>query len=308
MTVKEAVRRARQKQTVIPAFNIPYLPMAKPVMQAVRDENAAALIEVARLEWVKFESGSPEAVAEEYFRWKGGRGNMFLHLDHVPVIDEDGNRIDFLPIIERALAAGYESVMVDGSRLPLDENIRCTRLVADLAHSRGAAAEAELGAVAGHEAGGIGMSYEELFASRKGFTDPGEAARFAAESGCDWLSVAAGSFHGSISADAGVRLQKKPEARLDIEHIARLSGATGGMPLVLHGGSGIRREYIVEAVRQGITKINVGTDIRQPYEAAVRDGGGAEAARERVYIKTRWVIRDFLGISGNYDLIAEGDE
>ena len=303
MTVKEAVGRARKRQTVMPAFNIPYLPMAKPVIQAVRDENAAALIEVARLEWEKFESGSPEAVAEEYFKWKAG-GHTFLHLDHVPVIDEDGNRVDFLPIIERALGAGYESVMVDGSRLPLEDNIRCTKLVADLAHSRGAAAEAELGAVAGHEAGGIGMSYEELFASRKGFTDPGEAARFASESGCDWLSVAAGSFHGSISADAGVRLQKKPEARLDIEHIMRLGEATGGMPLVLHGGSGIRREYIVAAVRQGIAKINVGTDIRQPYEAVMRDGGGVEAAREQVYIKTRWVIRDFLGISGNYDLIA----
>ena len=278
------------------------------MIQAVRDENAAALIEVARLEWEKFESGSPEAVAEEYFRWKDARGNTFLHLDHVPVIDEDGNRIDFLPIIERALKAGYESVMVDGSRLPLDDNIRSTRLVADLAHSYGAAAEAELGAVAGHEAGGIGMSYEELFTSRKGFTDPDEAARFAVESGCDWLSVAAGSFHGSISADAGVRLQKKPEARLDIEHITRLREATGGMPLVLHGGSGIRREYIVAAVRQGITKINVGTDIRQPYEAAIRDGGGVDAACEQVYQKTRWVIRDFLGISGNCELITGGNE
>jgi ketose-bisphosphate aldolase len=302
MTANQAVRRAQQAKTIIPAFNIPYLPMMKPVIRAIRDENAAAMVQVARLEWEKFESRSLEAVAEEYFRWRDGRCTL-LHLDHVPVIDEDGESIDYLPIIERPLNAGYQSVMVDGSRLSLDENIRKTKAAADLAHSRGVAIEAELGAVAGHEAGGIGMTYEELFASRKGFTDLAEAGRFAEESGCDWLSVAAGSFHGSIASDINVRAQKKPEARLDIEHIARLRDATGGMPLVLHGGSGIRQEHILAAIENGISKINVATDIRQPYEAALREGRDTDFACEQVYEKTRWVIREFLKISGNLDLV-----
>ena len=297
MTAKLAVQRARQNSTIIPAFNIPYLPMLKPVVEAVRDEDSAAMIAVARLEWEKFESGSLEAVAEEYFRHYDAKHTL-LHLDHVPVVDEDGNTADFLPIIERALKAGYQSVMIDGSRLPLEDNIRCTKLVSDLAGGRGVAVEAELGAVAGHESGGIGMTYEELFKSRKGFTDPDEAAQFAAESGCDWLSIAAGSFHGSIAADINIRSQKKPEARLDVEHISRLSAATGGMPLVLHGGSGIRQEYILKAVRAGISKINVATDIRQPYEAELRNGNGVDSAREQVYLKTRWIISEFLNTSG----------
>ena len=76
--------------------------------------------------------------------------------------------------------------------------------------------------------------------------------------------MAAGSFHGAIAA--ATKHLKKPEARLDIAHIAELSAATGHMPLVLHGGSGIKQEYILRAMENGIAKINVATEIRQPYE------------------------------------------
>lgn len=300
MDVKTAVQLARQNKTVIPAFNIPYLPMVEPVVQAITDENSVAMIQVARLEWEKFESQSPEAVAEEYFK-HAKEGYTLLHLDHVPVIDEDQQKVDFLPLLERALKAGYQSVMVDGSRLPLDENIAVTKEAVKLAASYGAAVEAELGAVAGHEGSGIGLSYEELFTSKKGFTKVEEARRFAAESGCDWLSVAAGSFHGAIAANT--KHLKKPEARLDLSHIAALSEATGHMPLVLHGGSGIRQEYILGAMEQGIAKINVATEIRQPYEFALEEKPGDIAyAQNAVYERTRWVIRHFLHTDGNHDL------
>ena len=198
MSASTAVRLAVENRTIIPAFNIPYLPMVKPVVQAVRDENSVAMVQVARLEWVKFQSQSLQAVAEEFFKHHSPPHTL-LHLDHVPVIDEDGFRVDYLPIIRQALAAGYQSVMVDASRLPLEENIAATRRVAEAVHAVGVAVEAELGAVVGHEVGGLGMSYEELFASKKGFTHPDEARRFAEESGCDWLSVAAGSIHGANS-------------------------------------------------------------------------------------------------------------
>lgn len=306
MNAIDIVERARSQKTIIPAFNIPYLPMVKPVVEAVRDENAVAMVQVARLEWEKFESRSLEAVAEEYFRHQDPKHTL-LHLDHVPAIDEDGLKVDTLPIIERALKAGYQSVMIDGSRLPLHENIAITKEVSLVAHAYGAAVEAELGAVTGHESGGLGMTYEELFASQRGFTQTDEAARFALESGCDWLSVAVGSFHGSVASDINVRSQAKPEARLDIAQIAALSTATGSMPLVLHGGSGIRQTYILDAIQNGIAKINVATDIRQPYEAALRDGKPLSEALEQVYEKTRWVIREFLRISGNRELVAGSD-
>ena len=81
-------------------------------------------------------------------------------------------------------------------------------------------------------------SYEELYASGKGFTDVDEARRFVQETGCDWLSVAIGNIHGAISG--ALKDQKKVEARLNLDRLNQLSQVTG-IPLVLHGGSGIRR-------------------------------------------------------------------
>ena len=202
-----------------------------------------------------------------------------------------------MPILERAVKAGYQSVMVDGSRLPLEENIATTKQVAEFAHANGIACEAELGSVMGHEGAGANMDYEEIFRTKKGFTDLNEAKRFAVETGCDWLSVAVGSIHGAI-AD-GVRNQKKPEARLDIQHIADLSKITG-IPLVLHGGSGINNQCILDGIANGIAKINVGTEIRQTYERALAETDDVEKARAAVYTRTCEIIRSFR-IEGNQE-------
>jgi fructose-bisphosphate aldolase, class II len=292
----QIMQNAQKAGTVIPAFNIPYLPMMSPVVRALRDTNCFGLIAVARPDWEKFGAISIRAVRDEYDRVRDERFTR-LHLDHVPVIDEDGLRVDFEAIIREALQLGYHSVMVDGSRLALDENIRATRKVVEMAHESGVPVEAELGAVMGHEEGPL-PKYDELFATGKGFTDPHEAKRFVDETGADWLSVAVGSIHGAIS-DAR-KHQKKIEARLDIRHLDRIS-RTVGIPLVLHGGSGIQRSYIMESIRHGIAKINIATAIRQPYETAVALGSGP--AREAVYQATRKVIRDDLGIENSADKI-----
>lgn len=293
-TTDQIIRTARQKGLVVPAFNIPYLPMMEPVVRAIVDQDCFALIETARLEWIKFEARSAEAVMKEYQKW-AQPDYMRIHLDHVPVIDEDWQRVDYLEIIREALDLGYESVMVDGSRLPLEENIKATRQVVEMAHRRGVPVEAELGAVMGHEAGPL-PPYEELFASGKGFTDVEEARRFARESGCDWLSVAAGNIHGAVSGIA--RDQPKVEARLNLEHLEKLYQATG-LPLVLHGGSGIKRDNVLEAIKRGIAKVNIGTEIRQAYEQAWRATGRIAKAQDACYERTCWLIRDYFGIAGN---------
>ncbi len=290
----EIVRRAWKAGVVIPAFNVPYLPMIEPVIRAVADQDSFALVETARLEWLKFESGSPAAVMAEFLHWHDP-AHVRLHLDHVPVVDEDGQQVDYLSIIEEAIRLGYHSVMIDGSRLDLEGNIAATRQVVERAHLAGIPCEAELGAVLGHEAGPL-PPYEELFTSGKGFTDVEEAARFVQETGCDWLSVAIGNVHGAISAV--LKDQKKVEARLNLEHLKRLAQVTG-VPLVLHGGSGIRQEYLRAAVREGIAKINISTEIRQAYERAWRETGSQAAAQEAVYERTCWLIRDCLGVAGS---------
>ena len=300
MLTNSMVKNAQKHGLIVPAFNIPHLPMLMPIIEAVRDEEAAALIQVARLEWEKMYSQSLEAVAEEYFKYVDEK-HVHLHLDHVPVIDEDYERVDYMEIINRAIKAGYQSVMIDGSRLPLQENIRATKEAADCAHEAGIACEAELGAVVGHEKEGMSISYEELFSSKKGFTQLDEAAAFAQESHCDWLSVAVGNIHGAIAEQT--RNQKKPEARLDVEHIGMLRKATGDMPLVLHGGSGVRQEYLLEAIKTGIAKMNIGTEVRQAYEFAMQDKNDIEYGREAVYNKVRWMLKEYLQLSGTVSLI-----
>jgi ketose-bisphosphate aldolase len=289
----EIIRAARRLGIGLPAFNIAHLPMTEPVIRAVADQDSFALVEVSRIDWMKFGAQSPKAVADEFSKWKKA-DHVRLHLDHVPVIDEDGKRVDYRAVITEAIALGYESVMVDASRLPLDENIRVTREVADLAHKTGIPVESELGAVLGHEAGPL-PPYEELFASGKGFTRPDEAQRFVRESACDWLSVAIGNIHGAVSE--ATRDQKKVQARLALEHLEKLASVTG-VPLVLHGGSGIQQEYVLKAMTKGIAKINVGTEIRQAYEQALKAGGSVKAAQDAVYERTVSLIRDWFKLAG----------
>ena len=293
----DLVHRALKTGTVIPGFNIPYLPMMEPVVRALRDTNSFGLIMVARLEWVKFESGSLEAIRDEYERVKD-LDHTRLHLDHVPVIDEDGLRVDYKEIVERAVRAGYGSVMVDGSRLPLEGNIDCTKAVVEIAHAAGIPVEAELGAIMGHEAGPL-PPYDELFESGRGFTDPAQAKRFVEETNVDWLSVAIGSIHGAISAAR--KSERKIEARLDINRLDEIREAVG-IPLVLHGGTGIRKEYIIKSIQHGIAKVNVATAIRQPYEKAVQES--LAAGQEAVYRAMLAVIREDLEIDNSAARLA----
>jgi fructose-bisphosphate aldolase class II len=295
MTTNEIIHRAWKHGTVVPAFNIPYLPMMAAVVRALRDTGSFGLIAVARLEWVKFEAGSLAAVHTEYQRVKDERHTR-LHLDHVPVIDEDGERVDFAGDIQRAITVGFQSVMVDGSRVPFDQNVACTRQVVEHAHAHDVPVEAELGAVLGHEAGPM-PSYDELFASGRGFTDPAEARRFVQATGVDWLSVAIGNVHGAIAATQ--RDKQKITARLNLDHLAAINRAAH-VPLVLHGGTGIRPEDIRAALAHGIAKINVATAIRQPYERALPES--LDAARQAVYEATCHVLTEELQIENSASL------
>ena len=282
MNTREVILKAREKGKCVPAFNVPHIPMVKPIIEAIRDENSVAMIQVARVEWEKMKAESLERIAEEYDRYK------------------DYQRVDYRSLIERAIRAGYQSVMIDGSRLPLEENISATREAADLAHAAQIPCEAELGAVMGHE-NKVMPPYEEIFASKMGFTRLDEAKRFAEESKCDWLSVAVGNIHGAVAE--AVRNQKKPEAKIDVAHVAELYRAVG-IPLVLHGGSGIQHQYILDAISAGIAKINVGTELRQTYEFALQESGNdVSFAQDALYKRTRAYIAEYLFNTNLKDLL-----
>ncbi len=290
------MNRAWEARTVIPSFNVPYHPMLDPLVNALRDSRSFGFIAVARPEWVKFQAGSPKAIYELYQQYKDERFTR-LHLDHVPVIDEDGQRVDYEEIILGALDLGFDSVMVDGSRLSLEENIEATRRIVEAARDKDVPVEAELGAVLGHEDGPI-PPYEELFSSGRGFTDPADAEELVRETAVHWLSVAIGNIHGAVSL-AG-RDKKKVEARLNIDHLEEIARRVR-RPLVLHGGSGIKREYLYRAFESGISKINIGTTLRQAYEEGLKDS--VNTGKDMVYRKAVWLLSEELKIAGSQEIL-----
>jgi fructose-bisphosphate aldolase class II len=163
---------------------------------------------------------------------------IVLHLDHGHTRQE----------CEEAIRHGFTSVMYDGSKLSLAENIANTREIVEMAHAAGVSCEGEIGFVG--YAGGLQSSG----------TDAGEADRFAREAGVDALAISVGNVH----------LQNTAGSLLDEERIAMIAAVTR-VPLVIHGGSGVPVEQRARlAARTPICKFNIGTEVRQTFGAALR--------------------------------------
>ena len=291
--IREMMRRAAEKRIAVPAFNIMHLPIMRPVVETLRRLDAFGLVGPSLADVRYFHAKSFGAVAEAYRR-AAEPECVGLHLDHVPVIDENGEAVDWESLLREGMDLGYESVMVDGSRLPIEENIAVTRTVVEMAVADDVAVEAELGAVFGHEKGPL-PPYEELFRTRRGFTDVAETRRFVKETGVDWLSVAVGSVHGALVGSA--KDKDKVQARLHIEHLDALARGTG-VPLVLHGGTGIQEDSLREGIRHGIVKINIATDIRHAYERALAEGNDVERAQQAVADRVEVLVTRTFGVAG----------
>ena len=158
----------------------------------------------------------------------------------------------------RAIAAGFTDVMYDGSSLPLEENIEQTKAVVRAAHAVGVCVEGELGHV------GSGREYQAYGARRKGFTDPDSVERFVAETGVDMLAVAIGTAHGLYQGD--------PQIDIDLLRAIR---ARVDIPLALHGGSGCSDAQFRATIENGISKINVATNLFRAAGQAVADAAQA---------------------------------
>ena len=289
------MNKAVRLKILIPAFNIPYIPMLEPIFQALEETDTFAIIEVSRIEVEKFGAKSFKNVTDEYRKITKNSELTSLHLDHIPVIDEDGNRVNWKDLIQEGLDLGFNSVMIDGSRVSLEENIKVTKIVVDIAHKQNIPVEAELGRVFGHEKNNI--TYQEIIMTKMGFTSPEEASKFVKETGVDWLSISCGNIHGAISE--AIKNKPKVEATLDIEHIKKINEVTNNIPLVLHGGSGIKKESILEGVRAGISKINIGTEIRQVYETVLKETHSISDAQKKVASAVKRLIIDVYKIKNS---------
>ena len=258
--LKEILALADSKGVAIPAFNCYNVESVMGVAQAARETGAPVIFQMfTRMMDTEFGPYVAAAIREAINRLPVPAA---MHLDHGAGI----------PQVLRALRLGCTSIMIDASTHPLDENIAITRQAVEICRECGVYVEGELGHVGG--------TADEKMSD---FTDVDEAARFAKETGVAAMAVMVGTAHGVY----------KSAPVLDIERTREIHRVTG-LPLVLHGGSGIEQDYITRGIKAGIAKINVGTELRQPYERAMRERNDVEYARECVYKRCRELIRDFL--------------
>ena len=278
-TGSEMLARARAEGYAVGAFSAHNAEMIQAILWAAAEERAPVMIQVGQRA-IRYMGMEPMMRMIEAF----GRdvdATVAVHLDH-------GNGFGQAM---QAIRLGFQSVMYDGSHLPIEENIAITRKVAEAAHAVGVSVEGEIGVIGGTE-DDITVDEEEARLTRVG-----EAVRFAEETGVDSLAVAIGTAHGFY----------KGEPKLHFDRLDDIRRAVG-LPLVLHGGSGVPDDQIRRAISLGIAKINVDTELRQAFTDAARGVWSEDpeqyhvavalgAAREAVKRKVKEKIRLF-GSSG----------
>ena len=230
---------ARAGGYAIPAFNFENLEMAQAIIDAATAENSPVIMQTtpSTVDYI----GLNQAYAIVFSLAAQTHVPVALHLDHCQ---------DFSALM-KAIKAGYSSVMIDASKLSLQENIKVTRKVVDTARAMGITVEAELGKVGGKE--------DELVVDDAAYADPSEAETFVAETGVDIFAPAIGTAHGFYVG----------EPKLDFERLSDIWKRTN-VPLVLHGGSGIPDEQIQKCISLGIAKVNYATELRWAVTVAVR--------------------------------------
>ena len=182
--------------------------------------------------------GMARAVAEEMEQ------PIALHLDHATSYD----------LAARCIEHGYTSVMIDGSKLPFEENCALTRRVTNLAHANRVSVEGELGHVT--QTAEVSTDDRTQF-----FTRSEDASRFVVETQVDALAVAVGTAHGFYKGDV----------KLDFDRLRAINDAIPDTYLVLHGGSGVPKEVMRRAIECGITKCNFGTELKNAFTLAVKE-------------------------------------
>ena len=235
--MKDILKDAQQHHYAVPAFDISNYEMMKAVLDTCEEEKAPALLMGLGCDLggkaMHLITDMVRAAAKYY------RIPVCFHLDHAA---------DF-QLIRDAVAAGFSSIMYDGSVLPFEKNAENTAEVVRFAHKAGVTVEAELGHV-GNAMAGNEADDKENEDPEKTLTDPDEVARFIAATEADALAVAIGTSHGVYRKTPSLRIDRLDEIR-----------AVCDRPLVLHGGSGTPDDQIRTAIAHGITKINIYSDV-----------------------------------------------
>lgn len=239
--ITEMLREAQENQYGIGSFSARNTFLIEYVLKAAQATNSPVIVQISANEFNWFQVTAKE-FADRFFEIADDYDvKAALHLDHTRE----------LSVIQDAIKAGFGSVMIDASAREFEENIKITKEVVDYAHERNVCVEAELGRIGATDKLETGTD-ESLY------TDPQEAAEFVARTGVDTLAVSIGTAHGVYPV-------KNPQ--IDIQRLIQIREKTA-IPLVLHGGSGLPAQTVLEAIRipgGGVSKINIATDLEQAF-------------------------------------------
>lgn len=237
-TTVSMLRKAQEQGFAVGAFNVENMEMAQAIISAAEELRAPVILQTTpstvRYAGTGMYAAMVAALAQE------ASVPVAMHLDHG----------DSFALCAQALRSGYTSVMIDGSKLPLEENIALTYKVSEMCAAVGVPVEGEIGRVGGKE---------DDLESDGGYTIPEEAVRFEKESGLFSMAVGVGTAHGFY--------KEKPQ--LNKELITTLRGMLQA-PMVLHGASGLSDEDVKDCIRRGICKVNFATELRAAYTEGVK--------------------------------------
>lgn len=239
VTSQEMLQRAQEGGYAVGAFNVENMEMAQAVIEAAQALQAPVMLQTTpstvRYASLELYCANVAALAAK------ATVPVALHLDH-------GSSF---ALCAQALRAGYTSIMIDGSKLPLAENIALTKSVVEMCAPAGVPVEGELGQVGGKE--------DDTECENAGYTIPGEAVQFEAQTGLSSIAVGVGTAHGVY---AGTPV-------LNTQLITQLRGMLH-VPMVLHGASGLSDEAVQDCIRRGICKVNFATELRIAYSEGVK--------------------------------------
>lgn len=254
LNLKEILEIAQQKKIAVGSFNTPNMTSIKAVISAAEELNQPVIIMHAQIHeemgLCKIEEIAPVMLLFA----KAADVPVCVHLDH-------GTDLDY---VKRGIELGFTSVMYDGSALKKEENIKNTKVIVGEAHKYNVSVEAEIGSMGARE-GGEGNAASI-------YTEPDEAAAFVEQTGIDALACAFGTAHGIYTS----------QPKLDFERLSKIKSLVN-VPLVMHGGSGIKDSDYREVIKRGISKVNYYT-----YMAKA----GAEAVSQKKYTQFHDVLTD----------------
>lgn len=240
------------------AFNVHCFEMVPAMIQAAEELNVPIILQTSlgTAEYIGFEPliAAVKALAEK------SSVDVALHMDHCKSVEA----------LKKAIDCGYSSVMYDGSSLPIEENIKNTKEVVAYAHAKNVSVEGEVGSIGGAEEGVVVAKDAAMY------TKPEDALYFANETGVDALAVSIGTTHG----------QYKSKAKINYELLSELKEKLGTTGLVLHGGTGVSDEDMRRCVREGMKKINVGTELNKSYIEVVGKTFTAEGVTPLTSLRT----------------------